>query len=666
MMSKRPDLKFGPGTSIGFTPAGIAAFTNLRPAAVVRELIQNALDAASEANERTAFVRFRLTRKNTNTIPGIRSYGKALERAVKTHQEMTGGELPRQAELVVSTIKGALSKDTQDILSVLDNGIGLNERRMNALLSDGVSAKHGNATGTYGNGHTVAIPASDLRYILYGGVTDNGRRIGAGHAVLASHTGTGKATYLCAGDGFFVLKLRNGKDGKLYDYAKEQAIPELIACDLKNIRKTDRHGTVVVLPAFNHFREERPLWDMVAKAAACNFFPAIEEEQLKVQVEDLRPGKNPIPQILDHTTLRGTLEAHREDKRSGAFLSGQKAFEAHEVLRSGESHTVQTKIGAIRVKLLARASGNARVDLCRNGMWITDDKKIPGFYYKFRNRTPFHAVLLLDSDKGKDLHRLVRDSEGPLHDSMSTKDLPAEDKRKLRDALDEIRTWLQSNTSEISEESYSPDDFLTLNFGDDGKAQGGTARNPFTLWGTPTAVGQIGHRPGHVSRHPAPDPGPNPDPRPNPNPDPKPHPPRPRPRSRPVLQSFFQAVSVPTGKNRRRIWIECQEACENAELRLLVDENVDATCDHLRQDEVTPVILSGVTVDGLQTGNARLVKQGGDIVGVRLGNLSPGSSVQVEVDYRLSQDFDSLSETEPSLRVEVFKAQFEVGAGETQ
>ena len=662
MTNKRPDLKFGPGPSVGFTPAGIAAFTDLRPAAVVRELIQNALDATRETNERTAFVRFQLTRKNTNAIPGIRSYVKALESAIKTHKEVTGGELPRQAELVVSTINDALSKKKQDILSVLDNGIGLDKRRMNALLSDGVSAKHSNATGTYGNGHTVAIPASNLRYILYGGVTDNGRRIGAGHAVLASHTGTGKDPYLCAGDGFFVLNFQNGKEGKLYDYVKAQAIPKLIADDLKNIRETDRHGTVVVIPAFNHFREKLPLWDMVAKAAACNFFQAIEEKRLKVQVEDLRPRKNSTPKVLDHTTLRGTLEAYRENTRSRAFLSGQKASEAYEVLHSGKNHTVQTKMGVIRVKILTRASGTARVDLCRNGMWIADDKKIPGFFYKFRDRTPFHAVLLLDSDKGKDLHRLVRDAEGPLHNSMSTKDLPKEDARNLLAALGEIRSWLQSNTPKISEESYSPDDFLKIDFGDDGKAQGGSARN--SLWGTPTAVGQIGHRIRHGSRQPVPDP--NPDPRPNPNPDPKPHPPGPRPRSRPVLQSFFQAVSVPTDKNRRRIWIECQEACENAELHLLVDENVDATCDRLRQDEITPVILSGVKVDGFQAETSRLVEQGGDVVGVRLGNLSAGSSVQVELDYRLPRDFDSLSEAEPSLRVEVFKAQVGASAGETQ
>ena len=214
--------------------------------------------------------------------------------------------MPRQAELVVNTIKGALSQNTQDILSVLDNGIGLDERRMNALLSDGVSAKQGNATGTYGNGHTVAIPASNLRYLLYGGVTDNGspnwcRACRARIATLER----AKAAHLCAGDGFFVLGFRNGNNGKLYDYAKGQAIPALIADDLKNIRETDRHGTVVVIPAFNHFREEHALWDMVAKAAACNFFQAIEEKQLKVQVEDLRPGGKPYsPSPRSHHTPR--------------------------------------------------------------------------------------------------------------------------------------------------------------------------------------------------------------------------------------------------------------------------------------------------------------------------------------------------------------------------
>ena len=250
---------------------------------------------------------------------------------------MGGGILPRQAELVVNMIKEALARETQDILSVLDNGIGLNEHRMNALLSDGISAKGRNATGTYGNGHSVAIPASNLRYILYGGVTANGRRIGAGHAVLASHNGSLKDDHPRAGDGFLVLKFRNGKDGKLYDYATARAIPTLIAGDLKNIRETDGHGTTVVIPAFNHFREKRSLWDMVARAAACNFFQAIEEKRLRVQVEDLRPGQSDAPQVLDRATLRSTLES----------LPGQQTLSSlpkwSESVRSARSVTLGKK-----------------------------------------------------------------------------------------------------------------------------------------------------------------------------------------------------------------------------------------------------------------------------------------------------------------------------------
>lgn len=658
MPNQSLDLRFGPGTSTGFTPAGIAAFTDLRPAAVVRELIQNALDAAQEADEQKAVIRFRLTQKKKSQIPGIRSYNRAFINAIKTHEKMGGGKLPSQAELVVKTIRAALDQNVLDVLSVLDNGIGLNKRRMTALLSDGISAKGGNATGTYGNGHSVAIPASDLRYVLYGGVMDNGHKIGAGHAVLASHNGTGNnKEHPCAGDGFLVLGFRNGTNGNLYDFAKSSDIPEIITDDLENIRDTSRHGTAVMIPAFNHFREEKKsLWKMVAQAAACNFFEAIERRKLEVQVEDLRPEGDHSLNVLDHSTLAKTLEEYREKRRTGAFLSGHRAFEAYDVLRLGRHHSIQTSYGKIRVRLFTQRSGNARIDLCRNGMWIADDKEIPGFYYKFRDRVPFHAVLLLNSDSGGELHRLVRDAEGPLHDSIRTKDLSKEDKKKLHQGFGEIRDWLLRNTQEISDESYSPDDFLTLDFGDEGKGLGGASRNSF--WGTPIAVGQRAPDRTRLSTNTG---------------EGKPQPESnngsgqgnaTRPRNRPVLRSFLRAVSVPVDDNRRRIQIECEEGCENAELRLRVDENLDATCDSLRQDEVTPVVLSEVTVDGQRPNEASLVKENGHIVGVRLGNLSTGSSIQVETDYRLTRDFELLPGAEPSLRVDIFEAISDTSPGE--
>ena len=135
MPDNAPDLQFGPGTSGGFTPAGVAAFDNLRPAAVVRELIQNALDAARTVAATPAIVRFRVTRTHRDAIPGIESYKSAFAKAVSTQETMTGGALTGQAQLVAETIRHALEREELDVLSVLDNGAGLNEQRMNALLS---------------------------------------------------------------------------------------------------------------------------------------------------------------------------------------------------------------------------------------------------------------------------------------------------------------------------------------------------------------------------------------------------------------------------------------------------------------------------------------------------------------------------------------------------
>ena len=639
------DLKFGPGTFAGFTPKGIASFSDLRPAAVVRELIQNSLDAAVEAGENTAIVLFRLTRSKTSDIPGIKSYRKAFNAAVQSQKDKNRGALPSQAQRVVSVIERALKQDESDTLSVLDNGVGLDETRMNALLSDGVSAKDESATGTFGNGHSVVIPASDLRYVLYGGITEDGGRIGAGHAILASST-VPTEKHPIAADGFLIHEFLNGGTHK---YAQGSWIPDPIAGELEDIRENSISGTAVIIPAFNNFREKGlSLWETVAKAAACNFFQAIDESRLEVWVEDLRPGNRDDLKSLDRSTLKEILEANREEKRSGAFLSGRKAFEAHDVLRSGEHHTVQTGLGEIRIQLLLRPSGNTRIDLCRNGMWITEDRRIPGFYYQFKDLKPFHALLLLDSTTGGRLHELVRNAEGPLHDKLDVKQrLSASEARELRAALLEIRNWLRDKVPKIGSDSYSPNDFLTLDFGDD--TGGGKARQAF--WGTPTPVIQRGF---NLTRE-DPDPSPDPTPQSPPQPGPKPRP-RAKSKPKPKLRPFFQATSVPDGPRRRRIHLECKDSCENAELRLCVDESVDATCDRLRRDEIATVSLDGVKVDGRDVKDNELVRENGRIVGVRLGDLTANTSVRIDAGYELPENLSIFLQKEPALRVEVFKA----------
>ncbi|MYH16419.1 MAG: hypothetical protein F4149_14730, partial [Gammaproteobacteria bacterium] len=484
MAQRKPDLLFGPGASSGFTPTGIAAFDNLHPAAVVRELIQNALDAARAAKVRSARVRFELTQVRRDAIPGIQHYEKTFAKAIETQRKMSQGSLARQAELVVERIQGALNQDEVDVLTVFDNGIGLDESRMNALLSDGVSVKDGAATGTYGNGHATAIPASDLRYVLYAGVTEDGRRIGSGHAVLASHYAAGEK-HLRAGDGFFIRDFRAGRQGELFEYTRGPGLSGVISQAIGKIKRQSGHGTAVIIPAFNNFLEDQSLWSMVAHSASANFFVAIEEHKLEVTVIDHRPNSDAAAHTLNRSTLSEVLEEHSDKRRAAAFLNGQRAFEAHKAYRGGARHSIKTGAGRIGVRLIESESGTTRIDLCRNGMWITDN--LPGFYQRFTDRVPFQAVLTLNAHEGRRLHNYIREAEGPLHDSLSLqKRLGVDDRRACREALGEIRDWLLRNTAAVKSDTYVPEDFLTLDFGDDSGTGGGKSAAGY--WGAPVTI----------------------------------------------------------------------------------------------------------------------------------------------------------------------------------
>ncbi len=648
MPRRAPDLRFGPGTSGGFTPAGVAAFDNLRPAAVVRELIQNSLDAARNAGVSPAIVRFRLTRVHRDTVPGIESYERAFDKAVQTQETMTGGPLAGQAQLTAETIRSALAQDELDVLCVLDNGVGLDEQRMNALLSDGMSVKDGAATGTYGNGHSTAIPASDLRYLLYGGLTEGGHRIGAGHAVLASHYETGKR-HQRSGDGFYIRDFQASHE-TLYDYATGRQLPGLIAQALDLIEAEAPHGTAVIIPSFNHFIEEQGLWPMVSHAASANFFVAIEEGDLVVSVEDHRWGTDEVPWALDRSNLAEVLDSHRDKRRAAAFLNGRRAYEAHGVYRTGERHLVETDAGAIEIRLRENPEGITRVDLCRNGMWITD--RIPGVSQSFADQVPFHAVLSLNALDGRNLHDFIRIAEGPLHDAITIKRLPAPQRKACRSALGAITQWMLRNTRAVKSDAYLSDDFLTLDFGDAGGKGRGKSGNAF--WGLPVTIQRSPARERHLfSTSGEPEEGaPSGEPQDGKGSD---APMGDRRRARPSLPAFFQAASCPAGESRRRIRIECEKGCADAQLRLIVDEALDATCERPGQDPYTPAVLDNITIDAKPAGDKDLIRWDDQVIGVRLGDLAEGASVEIETDYRLCGDFSDLSD--PSLRVEVFRTE---------
>ena len=428
-----PDLKFKEGDRAGFTSTGTTGFgAGLKPAIVVRELIQNSLDAAREAKRDVAHIRFEVKTEAIKGIPGIEAYKQALDKAIKDQKKSP--KLPSHAEKVVNAMQNCLDKEKVETLYVFDNGIGLDVEKMKALLTDGVSEKSDAQTGAFGNGHMAVIPASNLRYILYGGLSkkeDRDLYIASGHAVLASREGEKGETL--SKDGFFIKKYENYDNP--YVFPKNKEIPDYIQKALRHIKeKWNTSGSVVIVPGFNRFGEakkETSLWDIIAKVAACNFFAAISDGKLIVEYSSDEDG-NPSP--LDNTEIKSILKKFIGDKtrKYGKFISPANAFSAYEALQKGKKQGIPTEVGEVSICIdELPCGGRSRFDLCRNGMWITDDKipKLkPNHFTEFK---PFHCVLLVTS-KEIEIHKLIRDMEGPLHSSLEIKNLSKEDRKKFK------------------------------------------------------------------------------------------------------------------------------------------------------------------------------------------------------------------------------------------
>ena len=388
---KPAKLQFREGNPSGFPAGNISQHNDLNPFKFVRELIQNSVDAAKEAKVDKAKVTFSEEKVSQEDVPGIEEYRKAFKKAKNFMKNFTKDEMTDQANNIIASIEDCLSNKNSkefDVLTVLDNGIGLDDSSLSALLSDGFSRKESEfAAGSYGNGHLVAIPTSDLRYLLYAGInTANGitQKIFSGHTILSSFSEEDK---LRSGDGHFVKGYKNGEDGSFYDFPKDEELPKWINRYLNKIEKKWQHGSAIIIPGFNKFNENEDfLWDTIFSAAACNFFAAIENDELEVRY--FQKDKNPKEKILDKDSIYEVLERKKDKKKQKGFISGKRAYQAWKVIKEGKLYDeVKTSSGNLRICLLPSSYDEKHhIDICRNGMWVTDERDVPRFKGKFSKR----------------------------------------------------------------------------------------------------------------------------------------------------------------------------------------------------------------------------------------------------------------------------------------
>ena len=482
-----PKLHFTPaGTNEGFRSAGLAIYSNLDPDTLLREIFQNAVDASIA--DKPIRIRIRFETIQIRDLPAIADYKRALDEAIETQSEL--GAL-NNALNVSNAMKQCLQSEKLNVLWISDNGIGLSPQHMVRLLGDGQSAKQdATNSGAFGNGHITVFPASDLRYLLYGGVSEKEgivSKIFAGHTILASRQS--KATNSAYGkDGYLLQSLNPDDLFDRFEFCDHPPDSPLMETKMTEIEKDFGTGSCVGILGFNHFNRDWGIEDTVKtieRVAAVHFLPLVFEGELELSIFNEEKHIRTVNRDRLHDILHQFKDQRRRRNKS-IGPNGRQSWATLDAHERGERTRLETSLGSIRALVLHEneldsAAGGTNIQLFRNGMWITNNvpRNEP---HRFQSRQAFTAVLLVEPNDALKACELIRDCEGPRHIDILKERLNKNPSAESRfDAFfNEVNERLCDITPEKQTEEFDPGFLLidAVSQGKKGGAKGSGSRIP--------------------------------------------------------------------------------------------------------------------------------------------------------------------------------------------
>ena len=566
-----PQLVFPIASTKVGKPYSIAEHCVVSPDIACRELIQNALDAhASLQDERPCKVIFKIAKLKTEEIPGYACYRDALEKALKSW---------RKNDSVASYLKlihRSFVRRELEVLYVVDNGKGFDERGLEAVMAEGSPDKQEGSTGSFGVGHLTSYGMSDLRYICYASKRRDGALLATGHAILSSHDSDGE---LRSNNGYYVQDYQARFDDP-YVFGAPEQIPAFLRRELDQMESPS--GSIVAVLGFNRFHQgaggkthgKRELHELIREAVAENFAIAIWANHLEVEVCDTTQGDlETLETILPHKVDQRRIEEFLEYMARPETGTKEQTRKAQQTLDSIKTYRDPSESGRLpgdfqdcQIFLRNRARAH-NVSVWRNGMLIT--RKHRGLAKnQFDNKKPFDAVVMLNGkEHPRDAHDIVKKAETPMHDRIQENRLEDEDeKQTLKSWLSEVRSWISERAEESGGESADLEDEIVLDGGNTIKDK------PAMPIGSGTE--EEGDDDSSDPHEPVGGKGTGP-----------------RRQARRIQRKFLSAKTQgrPLANNRYRIRIRPESRIERGILRVIVDSGQDPSCRGVIQD--TPLIV---------------------------------------------------------------------------
>ena len=378
---------------------------------LVRELIQNSLDAKHDGFDKPVTVTFAETSVKRGVIGG-----DALKLHLQSCLDRADEDERSDMADVYTNALSVIGRHDIPCLKVQDTGtMGLNDARWKALVTQegAVSKGSGAPGGSYGIGKNAILNVSDLQTVFYSTRLVEGRK-GLVTKLQGKATLTGHSDPKGSGDdlqhiGFYSLR----GDGPI----KGRNIPEFF-----QLAET---GTGVFIMGFNPHSSD---WvDQVATAVIENFFHATHHQNLTVRIVP----KDGDPVSIDHQTIHYLFERLTPTNRNAVHY-----YKAIRDLQDDDIELTRrfTGLGRLRAFIVfAEGSPRRIAHINRNGMLIADsrEQKVNPLAPRGRSLWPdFVGVIVPDTDSG-DLW--LRRMENPSHDSLSSGQLRSEEDRREAD-----------------------------------------------------------------------------------------------------------------------------------------------------------------------------------------------------------------------------------------
>lgn len=403
------------GTRQGYTNNDIEVFKGQELMDnLAREICQNSLDAKDDSDVPVKVV-FELKKVKTSDYSLFSEYQECLDGC----RRYWGDEMDARLSKFLSEADKTISADEISLLVASDyNTKGLDGSYSQKLKSpwealtssDGMSVKNEeDSGGSYGIGKNAPFACSSLSMVFYNTYANDGGNAFVGVARLAT--------------------LMNKEDkptqrvGKYQVNNDDDEIWTPIYTDTDSsfrdlFRRENEKGTDVIVAGFN---QETDWMENVTKAVLKNFFVAISEEKLIVELKDKYEHK-----IIEKTNISQLFDDY---ENNGEMVQSTQLYKA---FTNPDSHQLLEVINSDDVEVYVKSDNSYKrvvANFRSTGMLV-------GTYSK-RIFQHYAAVVIV---RGKELGELLKDTEPPRHNRWDYKLINASEVERRKKARTAIRS----------------------------------------------------------------------------------------------------------------------------------------------------------------------------------------------------------------------------------